>query len=213
MPPKLSWEEIVTLKILKGKGENNCRIAQTLGLTEGAVRYHLRREGQADGRQAKPRKADEVAAAIQHFVADHLARDATRPVNVQLLFEWLVSEHAYAGSYKSVLRYVRDQYPPPRLRPYRRIETPPGAQAQVDWGEELVDLGGSPERLYGFVLVLSHSRKEAVIWSRRMDQLAWHWRTCCTRCARTRRWRRSDCGARSISTSRTWWSTKWASSR
>jgi hypothetical protein len=28
--------------------------------------------------------------------------------------------------------------------------------------------------LYGFVMTLSHSRKTAVIWSQRMDQLAWH---------------------------------------
>ena len=34
-----------------------------------------------------------------------------------------------------MLRFVRAHYPRPRLRPFRRVETPPGAQAQVDWGE------------------------------------------------------------------------------
>ena len=92
-----------------------------------------------------------------------------------LLYDWLRAEHAYAGSYKSVLRFVRARYPRPRLRPFRRVETPPGAQAQVDWGTFAgIDLGDGPETLYAFVLVLSHSRREALVWCRWMDQLAWH---------------------------------------
>ena len=45
MPPKLSEDEIVTLKVLNEKRQSNCRIAQTLGVTEGTVRYHLRCAG------------------------------------------------------------------------------------------------------------------------------------------------------------------------
>ncbi len=37
---------------------------------------------------------------------------------------------------RAVQRYVRrHHYRPPRLRARRRVETPPGAQAQIDWGE------------------------------------------------------------------------------
>jgi hypothetical protein len=98
-----------------------------------------------------------------------------RPLNVLAMFDWLCSEHAYQGSYRSVLRFVRDRYPSPRLRPYRRVETPPGAQAQVDWGEvNGLDIGSGPQKLYAFVMVLSHSRKQAVIWCPRTDQLNWH---------------------------------------
>jgi transposase len=90
------------------------------------------------------------------------------------LFEHLVREHGYEGSYKSVLRYVRATYPPPRMRTYRRVETPPGAQAQTDWGEfPRVDIGRGPEPLHAFVMVLSHSRQTSVVWSRREDQLSW----------------------------------------
>lgn len=175
MPPKLSQEEIVTLKTLKTKGQSNCQIAKTLGVTEGAVRYHLRRDGQRDGRTDKPHKARSMAEPIRHFMEDQQRREVCRPVNVKVLFDWLRSEHAYAGSYKSVLRYVRSEYPRPKLRPFRRVETPPGAQAQVDWGEiSGVDLGDGPQKVYAFVMTLSHSRKTAVVWCRRMDQLSWH---------------------------------------
>jgi len=177
--PKLRAEEIVTLSVLKSKGQSNTQIAHTLGVSEGTVRYHLRRDGQPDGRASKPRKADALAEVIDHWVFTHQpsVRDGEplRPVNITALFDWLRDAHAYDGSYKSVLRFVRARYPKPRLRPFRRVETPPGAQAQVDWGEfGGIDLGDGPQTLYGFVLVLSHSRKEVLIWCRGMDQLAWH---------------------------------------
>ena len=179
MVPKLTPEEVVTLLVLHGKGQSNVEIAQTLGVTEAAVRYHLRRQGTTDGRQNKPHKADVLAPTIAHWVQTHNPQlhgvDPTRPVNVQALYDWLRQEHAYDGSYKSVLRFVRARYPQPRLRPFRRVETPPGAQAQVDWGEFTgLDIGDGPEKLYAFVMVLSHSRKEVLIWSRGMDQLSWH---------------------------------------
>jgi len=177
--PKLSPEEIVTLSVLKSKGQSNSQIAHTLGVSEGTIRYHLRRDGQPDGRQQKPRKADALAEVIDHWVVTYqpAVREGQplRPVNIRGLFDWLRSEHAYDGSYKSVLRFVRARYPRPRLRPFRRVETPPGAQAQVDWGEfPGIDLEDGPQTLFGFVLVLSHSRKEVLIWCRCMDQLAWH---------------------------------------
>ncbi len=181
MPPKLTPEEIVTLQILKQKGQSQTQIAQTLGVTEGAVRYHLRRQGQQDGRKDKACKAAPLAQVIDAWVTQgqpegqEAPSEPSRPANVQALYEWLCLEHGYAGSYKSVLRFVRARFPQPRLRPYRRVETPAGAQAQVDWGEFAgIELGDGPETLYGFVQVLSHSRREALIWCRRMDQLAWH---------------------------------------
>jgi len=181
MPGKLSPEEIVTLITLSEKGQPNAQIARTLGVTEGAVRYHLRRAGAGatDGRRGKPRKADPLAQVIDHWVRDgrpEPAGEAPPPaVNVRALYDHLVAEHAYGGSYRSVLRFVRAKHLAPRLRPFRRVETPPGAQAQADWGELAdIDIGRGPQALRAFVMVLSHSRKEVVVWSERMDQLAWH---------------------------------------
>src|SRR5262245_7187960 len=116
-------------------------------------------------------------------VVDHWCRTRRevigqeRPPSVQLLHEFLRAEYGYNGSYKSVRKFVRARYGRPPIRPFRRVETPPGAQTQSDWGEfPRVDLGDAdgPTTVYAFVMVLSHSRKEAVRWSRSMDQLAWH---------------------------------------
>lgn len=178
MAAKLQKEELVTLAVLANKGQSNGQIAQVLGVTEGAVRYHRRRQGSVDGRRDKPAKAQAVAGVIEAFVLGSSRKDdggAERPSNLRVLYERLRAEHGYGGSYKSVQRYVRSHYPPPKLRPYRRVETPPGAQGQVDWGEQPgLDVGDGPQKLYAFVLVLSHSRKQAVVWCRHMDQLSWH---------------------------------------
>jgi len=178
MAAPLPPEVIVTLKVLKDRGQSNRQIARTLQVSEGAIRYHLRRHGHRDGRHGKPRKADPLAQAIQCWLSnqpDQGPDQPPRPANVKVLFDWLRQQHGYQGSYKSVLRFVRCHYPKPRLRPFRRVETPPGAQAQVDWGEfHGIDIGAGPQTVYGLVLVLSHSRKEVLIWCLSMDQLSWH---------------------------------------
>lgn len=178
---KLSEEHIVTMRVLQDRGESNCSIARMLGVTEGAVRYHLRRQeiGARDGRCKVLRlESMGLGEAIRSWWAarqSELPED--RPPSVEALHAWLQSEHGYAGSYKSVRKYARRHFAPPKRRPFRRVETPPGAQSQTDWTEfRGIDIGDAegPTTLYAFVMALSHSRKEAVIWSRSMDQLAWH---------------------------------------
>jgi transposase len=107
MPCRLRKEEVVTLRVLAEKGHMKTAIAKVLGVCEGTVRYHLRRaaEGAEDGRKNKPRRADEVAGVIKNWY--EARRDRKRPVNVLELFENLVEEHDYEGSYRSVLRYMR----------------------------------------------------------------------------------------------------------
>jgi transposase len=177
----LTTEQIVTIQVLHERGRSQRQTAQLLGVSEGAVRYHLRRtrDGAVDGRQ-KPSRIEQLdlVEAVAHWWLDQVEiLGPQRPPSVQLLYEFLSAEYGYCGSYKSVRKFVRARYGRPPIRPFRRIETPPGAQSQSDWGEfRRVDLGDAdgPTTVYAFVMVLSHSRKEAVVWSRSMDQLAWH---------------------------------------
>jgi len=174
MARRLSKEEVVTIEVLAATGQNHSEIARTLGVTEGTVRYHLKKQADPgpDGRGDKPFQAAAFEAVIEAWFAER--EGAPRPVNVLDLWEHLVEEHEYEGSYRTVLRYVRSKYPKPKRRTYRRFETPPGAQSQTDWGEfPAVDVGRGPEPLHAFVMVLSHSRMPAVVWSRRQDLLAW----------------------------------------
>ena len=53
MPCRLRAEEVVTIRVLAEKGASHCAIGRTLGVSEGTVRYHLRRAaaGAEDGRR------------------------------------------------------------------------------------------------------------------------------------------------------------------
>jgi hypothetical protein len=54
------------------------------------------------------------------------------------------------------------------------VETPPGAQAQADWAHfPGVWLAGRQMDLLAFVMQLSHSRADAIVWCGSKNQLAW----------------------------------------
>ena len=160
----------MTIKTLAAKGLPNRAIARHLDLSEGTVRYHLQRQaaGATDGRADQPRRALAAADAIEHWMAQH---DRS---NLAALHAWLTTEHGYVGSLRSVQRFVGDRYPPPPQRARRRVETPPGAQAQVDWAQfPRMVVAGEPVALHAFHLVLSHSRFGAVVWMPAEDSLCW----------------------------------------
>lgn len=170
---KLDEAAKMTIETLAHKGLPNREIARLLGVSEGTVRYQRKRmhEETPDGRSQRTGIAAGYAEAIA------LWREATGEdaLNLAALHAWLVSEHDYEGSLRSVQRYWKKTYPAPRLRARRRIETPPGAQSQVDWAHfPGVVVGGVQTDLFAFRMVLSHSRFSAVVWSHRKDQLAWH---------------------------------------
>lgn len=174
MVARLGREEVVTIQVLTEKRVSNRQIARQLGVTEGAVRYHQRRreESAEDGRRLQPQRAAVLEAAVEAWRDGY--GDVDRPVNVRELYEHLVEIHGYEGSYKSVLRYVRRRFGRPKVRTWRRVETPPGAQSQSDWGEfKRVRIGDEEEDPYAFVMALSYSRMPAIVWSRSKDQVAW----------------------------------------
>lgn len=50
-----------------------------------------------------------------------------------------------------------------------RIETPPGDQAQFDWSEYSMVIGGRERKVYCFAMILAASRKKAVCFSLKAD--------------------------------------------
>lgn len=156
------------------------QMARQLGVAEGAVRYRLRRRAEGervDGRSRQPSAVDgyeRAVDAILERLGDSRVRGEGRPAQVRQVYEILCREYDFRGSYRSVVRHLRRCYGAPRLRALRRVETPPGVQAQHDWFE--VETRVSGERLAAAVLVgtLSHSRARFAWVSPTADQLAWH---------------------------------------
>jgi len=81
MPCRLREEEIVTIQVLAQKGVPKTEVARQLGVSEGTVRYHLRRQaaGAVDGRKDKVFRAATREAVIAHWMEER--REAPRPVS------------------------------------------------------------------------------------------------------------------------------------
>ena len=82
-----------------------------------------------------------------------------------MIWERLVAEHGFTGHYQRVKVYVREhraRLTATEAEPagfHRRFEVLPGAQAQVDWGDEgELQTATGPLRAYSFHMVLSYSR-------------------------------------------------------
>ena len=100
---RLDREARVTIKTLVSRGTTNTGVARLLGVTEGSVRYHVSRmvTGAIDGRGMKPFKAAPQAEAIEHWRQSQL----DGALNLAALHTWLVAEHGYDGSLRSVQRF------------------------------------------------------------------------------------------------------------
>jgi transposase len=158
--------------VLLDQGHSQSAVARLLGVTEGAVRYHRKRRkaGSVDGRTRQDFKVSPYAEAVAHW----RGQQKGERINLAALHAWLRREHGYEGSLRSVQRYWIRTFPAPAIRARRRVETPPGAQAQVDWAEfRKVVLGCELIDLVALIVTLSWSRKRAIIWARSKDMLSW----------------------------------------
>jgi len=91
---------------------------------------------------------------------DYIKNKITAQLSAQRIYQDLVLEHGFDGSYESVKRYVKKLDDDGEL-PFRRIETAPGMEVQVDYGTgaRVYDENGKFRKTNLFRIVLSNSRK------------------------------------------------------
>jgi transposase len=153
---------------LRAAGATWREIADEVGLDWRTVKKYLSAEAPASPPRAPSRrgtvarKVDAVAPVIDAWLA------ADPRLKASVIHERLVAEHGFTGHYQRVKLYVaearqrlaRDSDPDDRLSGlHRRFEVVPGAQAQVDWGDEgAILLGAGIAKVYSFHMTLSYSR-------------------------------------------------------
>jgi transposase len=91
---------------------------------------------------------------------DLIRAKCDRGLTAQRIYQDLVADHGFRGTYYCVRRFVRRLEEAHEL-PFRRIECEPGDEAQVDFGTGAPVVGPDGKRRKTHVLrvVLSHSRK------------------------------------------------------
>lgn len=170
---RLSPDEVDFIMKLKEVKYSNCEIAAKLGVTEGAVRYRIkrRRSGAVDGRTRKPSMLDRYRDVIDSWRRDYEG-ERRRPT-LKALCEWLKRRHGYQGSYDAFRRYIRKAIPEFYQKGICvRVETPPGALLLADWKEDIKVQMGAPGRwvkVQAPCFTLGFSRKMVVRFSECKD--------------------------------------------
>ena len=170
---RLSPDQVNFIMKMKAVEYSNSEIARKLGVTEGAIRYRVKRalSGKEDGRRLKPSLLERFRAVIEQWGKDY-EEDRRRPT-LKTLYEWLRRDQGCQASYDAFRRYIRKHCPQFRKKgAWIRVETPPGALSFTDWKEDLAVQMGRPGywvKVQGLCFGLGFSRKMAVRFSARKD--------------------------------------------
>lgn len=97
-------------------------------------------------------------------------------ITAKQIWRLLIEEHDVPVSYCSVKRYLRREFNVGAPTVTVRIETPPGQEAQVDFGYARLmydPLSERQRRAWAFIMTLSYSRYRFVRFAFRMDAPTW----------------------------------------
>ena len=118
-------------------------------------------ESEADSKPAKVTTGSEGRSRSQCEEWRMIITESLQAgLSARRIFQDMRGEHGYTGGYESVKRFVRALSSVAPL-PFRRIETAPGEEIQVDFGQgaPVIDAAGKRRRPHLFRATLSFSRK------------------------------------------------------
>jgi transposase len=156
--------EVNDLVELKRQGLSIKAISAATGFDRKTVRKYLAKPDEIPAyapRPPRPSKLDGFRPYLQERLSVGVWNGAV------LLRE--LKERGYSGGHTILNNWLQPQRGAARVVAVRRFETPPGRQAQVDWGH-LGSLGVEEEerKLWGFTFTLGHSR--AMMAAAALDQ-------------------------------------------
>src|SRR5438067_5913892 len=139
------------------------RLSRQLGVARQTVRKALASAEPPGYHLSQPRPCptmDPYRAVIERWLVDDAQAPPKQRHTAQRIYDRLVAEHAFAGGESTVRRYVA------RLRTAQGLGLGEvmipltaawGQQAQVDWGQAVVELAGEPIVVHLFCLRLRAS--------------------------------------------------------
>jgi transposase len=186
----------IAIAVLKKSHWSQRAIARELGIDRGTVRKYFALEAKSagevtagsdptkpaisipgSGAEAEPKPAIPTAGVLARSQsagrkslcegwAPQIEAALGAGLSAQRIYQDLVTEHQFVGSYQSVKRFVH-RFAATMPLPFRRMECAPGQEVQVDFGQGAwVLMEGKRKRPHLFRMVLSHSRKgySEVVW-------------------------------------------------
>lgn len=154
----LGQDDVMDIRSLKKEGYSIKAIVRETGVSRNTVRSILRGEHSIQQRKKKRKDRTSILDPYKLQVEQLLEKPS---YTGQLIFEQ-IKRLGYQGSVAQVYRYIQSirQDHQHKQKLSVRFETPPGKQAQVDWGYcgEIMDEEGKKRKLYAFVMILGYSR-------------------------------------------------------
>jgi transposase len=171
-------------RALHQAGASYAEIARECGCDPRTVRKYLAEDAGSVPPTAPPRRGTQprLIEPFVELVESWLRADLSLKASV--IHERLVADYGFPGHYQRVKMFVAEarpriavelaEYDENRLTGlHRRFEVLPGAQAQVDWGDEgdlLAHVGIAT--VYSFHMTLSYSRDPICCYTTSMDLAA-----------------------------------------
>jgi transposase len=151
----LRGKDVHELEQMKQSGLSVSAISEMTGYDRKTVRKYLL-EPEAvptyGWRAAKPSKLDPHKGFLQE-------RLTAGVWNAQVLLRE-IRKHGYSGGYTILKDWLHPQRTAASAAAVRRFETPPGKQAQVDWGHlGYLEIDGRSHQVWGFTITLGYSRR------------------------------------------------------
>jgi transposase len=152
----IDGEVVTAIRTLTGRGVGKKAIARELGVSINTVRRYVR-QPIAVGYQVRPAARRLTDAWRDLARALYAGPAAGNAVVVQRLLE----QRGLVVSTRTIERAVTDMRRAQRVAQLAtvRVETPPGDQLQIDFGQQHVLIGGARVRVFLLVAVLSYSRR------------------------------------------------------
>jgi transposase len=150
-------EEFFVIRDLKSKGMNITRIAQELDLDRKTVSKWLKSDHLPAYRKKAPCKSK--LDDYKNYIIERMNEGC---VNAMILIDE-IKVMGYQGRMTILRDFMKPHREQMRGKASIRFETPPGKQAQVDWGEfKLLKDDGTYLKLHAFIMIMGHSRKQYV---------------------------------------------------
>ena len=152
------------------KGVPIKQIARELHISKNTVKSLIKKEDEPKySRSVSPTSIDDYKDKIREWYLDkRYDYIGTRIFNE-------MTKLGYQGTINPIYRYLEtlnEEKSSISKRATVRFETPPGDQAQFDWGEYQMLIAGVEVKIYCFTMILSYSRKKAAICSMAVNGVA-----------------------------------------
>jgi transposase len=159
-----------TVKNMYNKGVPIKQIARELNMSKNTVKSLIKKEDEPKySRSCTQTSIDDYKDKIREWYLDK----RYNYIGTRIFNE--LCKLGYQGTINPIYRYLETLNQEKILISKRatvRFETPPGDQAQFDWGEYQMFIAGVETKIYCFTMVLSYSRKKAAVCSMAVNGVA-----------------------------------------